>query len=65
MSKFYFRGFIPAVTKYVKSKPVIEVLMEIFAFGFLVPLAVIGWVSLVIHLIINGVPSDITFGIYG
>ena len=65
MSKFYFRGFIPAVTKYVKSKPVIEVLMEIFAFGLLVPLAVIGWVSLVIHLIINGVPSDITFGIYG
>ena len=65
MSKFYFRGFIPAVTKYVKSKPVIEVLMEIFAFGFLVPLAVIGWVSLVIHLIVNGVPSDITFGIYG
>jgi len=65
MSKFYFRGFIPAVTKYVKSKPLHIVAMEIFAFGFLVPLAVIGWVSLVIHLIINGVPSDITFGIYG
>jgi hypothetical protein len=65
MSKFYFRGFIPAVTKYVKSKPLYIVAMEIFAFGFLVPLAVIGWVSLVIHLIINGVPSDATFGIYG
>lgn len=65
MSKFYFRGFIPAVTKYVKSKPVIEVVLEIFAFGFLVPLVLVGWVSLVIHLIINGVPSDITFGIYG
>ena len=65
MSKFYFRGFIPAVTKYVKSKPLYIVAMEIFAFGFLVPLAVIGWVSVVINLLINGVPDGIQFGIYG
>ena len=25
MSNFKFRGFIPAVTKYVKSKPLVEV----------------------------------------
>tara|TARA_R100000697_G_C5445731_1_gene196317 strand:+ start:407 stop:604 length:198 start_codon:yes stop_codon:yes gene_type:complete len=65
MSKFYFRGFIPAVTKYVKSKPVIEVVMDIFAFGFLLPLAVVGWFALVIHLISNGVDPNIQFGIYG
>ena len=65
MSKFYFRGFIPAVTKYVKSKPVIQVVMDVFAFGFLLPLAVIGWVSLVIHLILNGIDPNIQFGIYG
>jgi hypothetical protein len=65
MSKFYFRGFIPAVTKYVKSKPVIEVVMDIFAFGFLMPLAVFGWIALVINLVVNGVDPNIQFGIYG
>tara|TARA_E500000081_G_scaffold138388_1_gene153752 strand:+ start:410 stop:607 length:198 start_codon:yes stop_codon:yes gene_type:complete len=65
MSKFKFRGFIPAVTKYVKSKPVIEVVMDIFAFGFLMPLAVFGWIALVINLVVNGVDPNIQFGIYG
>ena len=65
MSKFYFRGFIPAVTKYVKSKPVIEVVMDVLAFGFLLPLAIFGWLSLVINLIMNGIDPNIQFGIYG
>ncbi len=65
MSKFYFRGFKAAVTNYVKSKSLIQVAMDVFAFGFLLPLAVVGWVSLVIHLIMNGIPGDVTFGIYG
>ena len=65
MSKFYFRGFKAAVTKYVKSKPLIQVAMEGFAFGFLLPLFIVGWVTLVVHLFTNGVPSDVTFGIYG
>ena len=62
---FKFRGFIPAVTKYVKSKPIHEVVMEVFAFGFLLPLAVVGWLTVVINLLINGVPDGIQFGIYG
>jgi hypothetical protein len=65
MSKFYFRGFKAAVTNYVKSKSIFEVVAEVFAFGILLPLAIIGWVTLVSHLIINGVPNNITFGIYG
>ena len=63
--KFKFRGFIPAVTKYVKSKPIHEVVMEVLAFGFLLPLAVVGWITLVVNLLINGVPDGIQFGIYG
>jgi hypothetical protein len=63
--KFKFRGFQAAVTKYVKSKPIHEVAMEVFAFGFLLPLAVVGWITLVVNLLINGVPDGIQFGIYG
>jgi hypothetical protein len=65
MSKFKFRGFKAAVTKYVKSKPVHLVLMEVFAFGFLMPLAVFGWLALVINLVVNGIDPNISFGIYG
>jgi len=65
MSKFKFRGFIPAVTKYVKSKPLTQVIVEVFAYGFLAPLAIGSWFTLVINLIINGVPDNIIFGIYG
>ena len=65
MSNFKFRGFKAAVTKYVKSKPVHLVLMEVFAFGFLMPLAVFGWLALVINLVVNGIDPNISFGIYG
>jgi len=63
--QFKFRGFIPAVTKYVKSKPIQEVIAEVFAFGFLLPLFVVGWLTLVFNLIINGIPDNLIFGIYG
>lgn len=65
MSKLKFRGFIPAVTKYVKSKPLIQVVADVIAFGVLLPLAVFGWIALVFNLITNGVDTNITFGIYG
>ena len=62
---FKFRGFKAAVTKYIKSKPIHEVAMEVFAFGFLLPLAIVGWITLVVNLLINGIPDGIQFGIYG
>tara|TARA_R100000426_G_scaffold1280_1_gene2323 strand:+ start:338 stop:535 length:198 start_codon:yes stop_codon:yes gene_type:complete len=65
MSKFYFRGFKAAVNNYVKSKPLIQVAMDVFAFGFLLPLAIFGWITLVIHLVMNGLPANVSFGIYG
>jgi hypothetical protein len=55
MSKIKFRGFIPAVQNYVKSKPVFEVIMEIFAYGFLAPLAIGGIVFMTYQVIFNGV----------
>ena len=55
MSKFKFRGFIPAVQNYVKSKPVHEVIMEVFAFGFLAPLAITGIIFMTYQVIFNGV----------
>ena len=65
MSNFKFRGFIPAVTKYVKSKPLIQVVAEVFAYGFLTPLAAFAWVALVYNLITNGISDTTSFGIYG
>ena len=66
MSNFKFRGFIPAVTKYVKSKPVAEVIAELIAFGFLLPLAVSGILFIIGGLITGNIDtSNITFGIYG
>ena len=65
MSKFKFRGFIPAVQNYVKSKPLVQVVAEVFAYGFLMPLAVFGWIALVINLVVNGVDPNASFGIYG
>ena len=64
MSHFKFRGFIPAVQNYVKSKPLVQVVAEVFAYGFLMPLAVFGWIALVINIITHGV-ADASFGIYG
>ena len=66
MSNFKFRGFIPAVTKYVKSKPVVEVIAELVAFGFLLPLALSGILFLIIGMITGNVDvSNASFGIYG
>jgi len=53
MSNFKFRGFIPAVTKYVKSKPLTEVVAEVIAFGLLMPLA-IGGITFFIFMMITG-----------
>ena len=53
MSNFKFRGFIPAVTKYVKSKPVVEVIAELVAFGLLMPLAFSG-ITFFIFMMITG-----------
>ena len=66
MSNFKFRGFIPAVTKYVKSKPVVEVIAELIAFGFLLPLAVSGILFIIGGLITGDIDtSNVAFGIYG
>ncbi len=53
MSKLKFRGFIPAVTKYVKSKPLTQVVAEVFCYGFLMPLAVSG-ISFIIFMMVTG-----------
>ena len=53
MSNFKFRGFIPAVTKYVKSKPLTEVVAEVIAFGLLMPL-VFGGIAFFIFMMITG-----------
>ena len=66
MSKFKFRGFIPAVTNYVKSKPLVEVVAEVIAFGLLLPMVVIGVTSLIFGLITGEInTSGLSFGIYG
>ena len=66
MSKFYFRGFKAAVTKYVKSKPLVEVVAEVIAFGFLLPLVVIGLTTIVFAMLTGEIDTNnITFGIYG
>ena len=62
--KFKFRGFIPAVKNYVKSKQLIEVILEIYAFGVLLPLFVLGLGLVITHLLTHGVDC-VTFGIYG
>lgn len=64
MSNFKFRGFIPAVTKYVKSKPLIQVIAEVFAYGFLMPLATFAWIALIINILTHGIGNP-SFGIYG
>jgi hypothetical protein len=55
MSKFKFRGFIPAVQNYVKSKSIFEVIVEVFAYGFLAPLAISGTIFMAYQVIFNGV----------
>ena len=66
MKNFKFRGFIPAVTKYVKSKPVVEVIAELVAFGFLLPLALGGILFFIVGMITGNIDvSNASFGIYG
>ena len=66
MKNFKYRGFIPAVTKYVKSKPVVEVIAELVAFGFLLPLALSGILFFIVGMITGNIDvSNASFGIYG
>ena len=66
MKNFKYRGFIPAVTKYVKSKPVVEVIAELVAFGFLLPLALGGILFFIVGMITGNIDvSNASFGIYG
>ena len=68
MSNFKFRGFIPAVTKYVKSKPLAELVAEVIAFGLLMPLA-FGGIAFFIFMMVTGqvdygamnIPCDICY----
>jgi len=65
MSNFKFRGFIPAVTKYVKSKPLAEVVAEVIAFGVLMPLAISGILFMIVGLITGEIDTThANFGIY-
>ena len=65
MKKFKFRGVIPAVTKYVKSKPLTEVVAEAFIYGVLTPLAFGGIIFFVFMLVTGNVDFNQGFGIYG
>ena len=66
MKTFKYRGFIHAVTKYVKSKPVVEVIAELVAFGFLLPLALSGILFFIVGMITGNIDvSNASFGIYG
>ena len=68
MSNFKFRGFIPAVTKYVKSKPLAELVAEVIAYGLLMPLA-FGGIAFFIFMMVTGqvdygamnIPCDICY----
>ena len=65
MRNFKFRGFIPAVTKYVKSKPLHLIILEVYAFGVLMPLAVSGILFMIVGLITGEIdPTHANFGIY-
>tara|TARA_B100001175_G_scaffold123489_2_gene105126 strand:+ start:10071 stop:10238 length:168 start_codon:yes stop_codon:yes gene_type:complete len=55
MRNFKLRGFIPAVKKYVKSKPLFEVIAEVYAFGVLLPMATTGIAFMFYTLIFVGV----------
>ena len=66
MSKFKFRGFIPAVNKYIKSKSPVEILAEVIAFGVLLPMVILGLTTIIYGLVSGQIDTNgITFGIYG
>jgi len=56
---------MPAVTNYVKSKPLIEVAAEVFCYGVLTPLAFGGILFFVIMMVTGNVDFNQGFGIYG
>jgi hypothetical protein len=65
MKNFKFRGFIPAVTKYVKSKPLHLVILELIAFGTLLPLALSGILFMIVGLLTGEIDTaNANFGIY-
>ena len=65
MRNFKFRGFIPAVTKYVKSKPLHLVIIELIAFGALLPLALSGILFMIVGLLTGEIDTaNANFGIY-
>jgi len=43
------------VYNYVKGKPVFELICEVYAFGFLLPLAIIGITFMSYQIMFNGV----------
>jgi len=43
------------IRKYVKSKPLHQVILEIYGLGFLLPLAVIGIINMAYQIMFNGV----------
>jgi len=55
MINFKLRGFIPAVKKYVKSKPLFQVIAEVYAFAVLLPMSVSGILFMFYTLIFVGV----------
>ena len=55
MKNFKLRGVIPAVKKYIKSKPLHLVILEIYAFGVLLPMSILGILFMSHHLIFVGV----------
>ena len=60
--KFHFTN----VRKYVQGKSPIELAVEVFAFGFLLPLVVFGITSIIFSLITGEInTNNISFGIYG
>ena len=65
MKNFKFRGFIPAVKKYVKSKPLHLVILELIAFGALLPLALSGILFMIVGLLTGDIDTaNANFGIY-
>jgi len=53
------------VYNYVKGKPVVEIVAEVVAFGFLMPLAISGILFIIVGLLTGEIdPSNANFGIY-
>ena len=53
------------VYNYVKGKSVVEIVAEVVAFGFLMPLAISGILFIIVGLLTGEIdPSNANFGIY-